>query len=80
VEVSFVLHRDFTVSVGGGAVFKKGMRIRLFTSYKPTVSLLRRFLRRMGFEIVKFLRDEEENLALVLCRKRGPANVSARNP
>lgn len=69
VEIYFIFNKNFTVSSRGELTLKKGTKIRLFTSYKPTVTSLKRFLKKIGFEIKKLLIDEKENLALVLCKK-----------
>ena len=70
-EVSFVFDRSVTVGPAGRVRLKKGAKVLLFTSHKPTAGSLRRHLEKMGFEIVRFMTDAKGSLALVLCRK-GP--------
>lgn len=69
-EVSFVLDRSVTVGSAERLRLKKGTKVLLFTSHKPTAGSLRRHLETSGFDIVRFLTDEKGSLALVLCRKR----------
>jgi uncharacterized SAM-dependent methyltransferase len=68
-EVSFVLDRSVTVGPAERLRLRKGAKVLLFTSHKPTAGSLRRHLETMGFEIIRFLTDATGSLALVLCRK-----------
>lgn len=68
-EVSFVLDRSVTVGSAERLRLRKGAKVLLFTSHKPTAGSLRRHLEKMGFEIIRFLTDAKGCLALVLCRK-----------
>ncbi len=68
-EVAFVFDRSVAVGPAGRLRLKKGARVLLFTSHKPTAASLRRHLEMTGFEIVRFLTDGRGSLALVLCRK-----------
>jgi uncharacterized SAM-dependent methyltransferase len=70
VEIRFILGRDVAVGAGGRMTLKKGSRVLLFTSHKPTAASLKRHLEKIGFDIFRFFTDEEGHLALVLCRKR----------
>jgi Histidine-specific methyltransferase, SAM-dependent len=68
-EVAFVFDRSVTAGPAGGLRLRKGTKVLLFTSHKPTARSLKEHLETMGFEIDRFLTHGNGRLALVLCRK-----------